>query len=83
VNNPPFGTMIDTHIVKDKYDFFMVAQNVTMGTAKPTHYRVIHDDTGLEMGLMQELIFSQCFNYSNWSGAIRVPAPVMYSHKLA
>ena len=54
-----------------------------MGTAKPTHYRVIYDTTGLPEDAMQELVYSQCFNYFNWSGSVRVPAPVMYAHKLA
>jgi len=52
--NPPFGTLIDNSIVNSSgfYDFFLVAQLVTQGTAKPTHYRVIYDDTGIEAGVI-------------------------------
>jgi len=29
------------------------------------------------------LTFNLCFYYFNWSGAIKVPAPCMYAHKIA
>ena len=32
---------------------------------------------------MQETAFSQCFNYVNWTGSIKVPAIMQYAKKLA
>jgi aubergine-like protein len=37
----------------------------------------------MEEGLLQELIFSQCFNYVNWTGSIKVPAILQYAKKCA
>lgn len=33
--------------------------------------------------MIQELVYVLCFSYMNWSGAIRVPAPCQYAHKLS
>lgn len=37
----------------------------------------------MEEGVLQELIFSQCFNYVNWTGSIKIPGPLQYAKKLA
>lgn len=81
--NPPSGTLIDTTIVSRDYDFYLIAQNVQRGTATPTHYKVVYDTTGISAGMLQELVYVLCFSYMNWSGAIRVPAPCQYAHKLS
>jgi aubergine-like protein len=82
-NNPLSGTIVAQSIVSNKgFDFFVCAQNVTQGTCTPTHYNVIHDSTGLAQDVFWELTFFQCFNYFNWNGAVRVPAPAQYAHKL-
>lgn len=83
LQNPPPGTLVDNTIVSRYYDFYLIAQNVTRGTATPTHYKVIYDNSGLPGEILQELVYSQCFAYMNWSGAIRIPAPCQYAHKLS
>jgi aubergine-like protein len=37
----------------------------------------------MEEGILQELCFSQCFNYVNWTGSIKVPAILQYAKKCA
>jgi aubergine-like protein len=34
-------------------------------------------------GTLQELFYSQCFNYMNWSGSVRVPSVCQYSRKIS
>ena len=83
-DNAPPGTIIDNGCVsKDTYDFFLVAQFVTNGTATPTHFRVIYDEVGLSPAHLQSLTFKLCHMYFNTSGTIRVPAPCQYAHKIA
>jgi aubergine-like protein len=83
LENPVPGTLIDNTIASKYYDFYLIAQNVTRGTATPTHYKVIFDNSEMPAEILQELVYSQCFAYMNWNGAIRVPAPCQYAHKLS
>lgn len=50
VKNPESGTMIVDHCTSATYqDFFMVAQNVTQGTATPTHYTFLEKESSFTM----------------------------------
>jgi aubergine-like protein len=69
VSNPQYGTVINHTVTSKNYDFYMVAQNCNKGTATPTYYKVIYN-TSKSKGLLQELFYSQCFNYMNWSGSV-------------
>eukprot|EP00698_Gefionella_okellyi_P018367 TRINITY_DN5498_c0_g2_i4.p2 TRINITY_DN5498_c0_g2~~TRINITY_DN5498_c0_g2_i4.p2 ORF type:complete len:216 (-),score=70.13 TRINITY_DN5498_c0_g2_i4:51-698(-) len=82
--NPPAGTVVDRDVTSPlRSDFYMVAQHVNQGTTTPTYYRMVHNDSSLSVDELQLLTHRMCFMYFNWPGAIRVPAPVMYAHKLA
>ncbi|XP_054282186.1 piwi-like protein Siwi [Macrosteles quadrilineatus] len=82
--NPRPGTVVDDVItLPERYDFFIVSQYVNQGTVSPTSYNVIHDTIGLDPDKMQRLTFKMTHTYYNWSGTVRVPAPVQYAHKLA
>lgn len=82
--NPPSGTLISTQVVsKNRYDFYLCAQDVTIGTCTPTHYTVVYDTVHLPHDTLTGFTYYQCFNYFNWSGAVRVPACAQYAHKVA
>lgn len=81
--NVPAGTVVSTDIVSKNYDFYVVSQNSNKGSIVPNHYKVISTDSKLEEGVLQELIFSQCFNYVNWTGSIKVPGILQYAGKCA
>jgi aubergine-like protein len=83
LDNPSGGLIIDTTVVKDNFDYFMVAQAVTQGTATPTNYNVIFNNTDLKAESFYELTYHQCFSYYNWSGPLKVPAVIMMANKLA
>ena len=61
----------------------MVAQQCNRGTVRPTFYRALYSDSSLESGVIEELLYSQCFNYMNWTGSIKVPSVVQYAKKQA
>jgi len=82
--NPPPGTVVDTTIVDNKfYDFFLISHSENKGTIAPCHYWVLKDTTGLSPILIQVVAYHLSHLYYNWSGAVRVPAPCVYAHKLA
>jgi len=82
-SNPPAGTIVANTIVSNNFDYLLVSQNVTQGTCTPTHFNVIYNTTDLPQDVFWNLTYSQCYNYYNWNGSVRVPAPVQYAHKLA
>lgn len=77
------GTLVNNCVVSNNYDFFIVSQQSTKGSVVPNHYKVIYSTSKLEEGHLQELIFSQCFNYANWTGSIKIPAILQYAKKCA
>ncbi|XP_034834456.1 piwi-like protein Ago3 [Maniola hyperantus] len=82
--NPNPGTVLDHTITRrDWYDFLIVSQKVNQGTVTPSHYVVIHDDSGMTPDQCQRLTYKLCHLYYNWPGTVRVPAPCQYAHKLA
>ncbi|XP_049278639.1 protein argonaute-3 [Anopheles funestus] len=82
--NAPPGSVLD-HMVtrRNKYDYYLVAQTVQMGTVTPTHYIVLRDDSQFSPDVLQRLSYKMCYMYYNWPGTIRVPACCQYAHKLA
>ena len=81
--NVPAGTVIANDIVSNYYDFYVVSQSSNRGSTVPNHYRVIYSDSKTQEGVLQELIFSQCFNYVNWTGSIKIPGILQYADKCA
>lgn len=61
----------------------MSPHQVTQGTCTPTQFNVIYNTTNLSQDEIYKITFYSCFGYYNWSGAVRVPAPLQYVHKLA
>ncbi|KAL6850463.1 hypothetical protein ACP4OV_021090 [Aristida adscensionis] len=83
VNVPP-GTVVDTGICHPRnYDFYMCAHAGRIGTTRPTHYHVLHDEIGFSTNDLQELVHSLSYVYQRSTSAISVVAPVYYAHLAA
>ena len=61
----------------------IVFNSLYQGTVSPTHYIVVHDNTGLKPDILQKISYKLTHMYYNWPGTVRVPAPCQYAHKLA
>nr|AQV09903.1 argonaute 3 isoform 1 [Aeolosoma viride]AQV09904.1 argonaute 3 isoform 2 [Aeolosoma viride] len=84
LTNPAPGMIVDNTITRRNwYDFFIVSQHVRQGTVSPTHYIVVHDESGWSVDIIQKLTYKMTHLYYNWPGTIRVPAPCQNAHKLA
>jgi len=82
--NVPVGTVIDSAVtLPERYDFFMVSQDVRQGTVSPTNYNVVFDESQFPADRMQLMALKLTHMYYNWSGTVAVPAPCQYAHKLA
>ena len=60
-----------------------IFNSLYQGTVSPTHYIVVHDNTGLKPDILQKISYKLTHMYYNWPGTVRVPAPCQYAHKLA
>jgi aubergine len=84
VNNPQSGTcVLDELSIDQMYDYHLVAQKVNEGTCTPTHYIVAHNSSKIPQEELAQFTYEQCFNYYNWSGAVKVPATLQCANKLA
>ncbi|KAK4379125.1 hypothetical protein RND71_000987 [Anisodus tanguticus] len=83
-DNVPPGTVIDNALCHPKAnDFYMCAHSGPIGTTRPTHYHVLHDEIGFSADDMQELVHSLSYVYQRSTTAISVVAPVCYAHLAA
>jgi len=84
VSNPPPGTIIDRFITNALLpEFLLCCQHVNQGSATPTKYQLLHDDTGLSGDTLEMYTYCLSHLYFNWPGTIRVPAPVKYASTIA
>lgn len=84
LENPRSGTVLDHSVTPHGlYDFFMVSQACKQGVATPSHYSVLHDSIKAKPEDIQKLTHRLCYLYYNFSGPVKIPAPVKYADKLA
>ena len=48
LKNPKAGTIVSDSMVSQQYDFYMMSQYTTKGSAIPPHYQVIYSDSDME-----------------------------------
>jgi argonaute-like protein implicated in RNA metabolism and viral defense len=88
VLNPPAGTVVDSNLVElaeqaEQFDFYMIPHTASIATARPVHYIVAKNDCKFTKRAIEEFTYAMCYNYFNFGGSIKVPASVMYAHKVA
>ena len=47
VSNPQSGMLVNSEIVGDTFEFYLIAQNCNRGTARPTFYKAVHNNSNL------------------------------------
>jgi len=86
--NPAPGTVVDQGLVENagssnSFDFYMIAHRATIATALPVHYNVVANKTTMTKEQVEQFTYHLCYNFFNFMGSIKVPAAVMYAHKVA
>lgn len=82
--NVPYGTVVDEKITThEKMQFYLVTSMPTQGTANPTRFTVLFSEfPSFKIDHWITLSFQLCHLYYNFSGVVRLPAPLMYANKL-
>ena len=84
IMNPAPGTVLDhTLTAKDSYDFYLISQHCRVGVPTPSHYTVIFDDIKADPKDIMTITYKLCYTYFNFSGSVKIPAPVKYADKMA
>ncbi|KAK7322500.1 hypothetical protein VNO77_25881 [Canavalia gladiata] len=79
--NVPPGTVIDKGICHPKNnDFYLCAHAGMIGTSRPIHYHVLHDEIGFSADGLQELVHYLCYTYQKSTTAVSIVAPIYYAH---
>ena len=78
------GTIIHSDVVgADGNDWYMVSQKGLKGTARPTHYHILHNDVGTSPEELQRLTFELCHLYARATKIVSRPSVVYYAHRAA
>ncbi|AQK89302.1 putative argonaute family protein isoform X1 [Zea mays] len=83
-DNVPAGTVVDNKVCHPRnFDFYMCSHAGMIGTTRPTHYHILHDEIGFNPDDLQELVHSLSYVYQRSTTAISVVAPICYAHLAA
>jgi len=80
------GTVVDEFVVHpERFECYLNSHHALQGTAKPSHYCVIHDDTenrpdAITSDQMQHLSYYLCYVFARCMKPISQPAPTRYAH---
>lgn len=84
VGNPLPGTIIDTNVVSTVIpEFLIVCQHVNQGSATPTKYQKIYDNSSITPDELQRWTYGLAHMYFNWFGTVRTPCVLKYASTLA
>ncbi|KAJ3555887.1 hypothetical protein NM688_g2332 [Phlebia brevispora] len=74
------GTVVDRDITHPlEFDFYLLSHAGILGTSRPAHYNVLHDDNGFTVDAIQAFSFALCHVYARSTRSVSIPAPVYYA----
>ncbi|KAJ4494682.1 argonaute-like protein [Lentinula edodes] len=78
--NCPAGTVVDREIGHPTdLDFYLQSHGGLLGTSRPAHYSVLHDENAFSPDALQSLSFALCHVYARSTRSVSIPAPVYYA----
>ncbi|KAJ3796816.1 argonaute-like protein [Lentinula aff. detonsa] len=78
--NCPAGTVVDKEIGHPTdLDFYLQSHGGLLGTSRPAHYSVLHDENNFSPDTLQSLSFALCHVYARSTRSVSIPAPVYYA----
>lgn len=83
-NNFLPGLVVDDPSIRNPYtfDFYVQSHKALAGTARPCHYFVIHNGTGMDMDRLQKITFALCWTFATALTPISYAAPAYYADRL-
>ncbi|CAL1679989.1 unnamed protein product [Lasius platythorax] len=86
--NVKAGTIVDIEITHpdpdpEDFEFYLVSHASIQGTARPTKYRCICNDSNLSKDEIEDMTYYLCHMYARCTRAVSYPAPTYYAHLAA
>lgn len=82
--NVQAGTCIDHGPVSDNFfEFYMYAHAGIMGTSRPAHYLLLHDDNNLSPESLKIMSYFLCHCYARCTRTVAMPVCVYYAQLIA
>ncbi|XP_012168271.2 protein argonaute-2 isoform X1 [Bombus terrestris] len=82
--NVQAGTVVDTEITHPTYaDFYLVSHASIQGTARPTKYRCICNESNMQEDEIELLTYYLCHMFARCTRSVSYPAPTYYAHLAA
>ncbi|KZV96171.1 Piwi-domain-containing protein [Exidia glandulosa HHB12029] len=74
------GSVFDQNVAHPTlFDFWLQSQAAIIGTARPAHYIVCHDENSFRVDVLQRLSYYLCYVYARATRSVSIPAPVYYA----
>jgi len=78
--NCPAGLVVDTDVTSPtEFDFYLQSHAGLLGTSRPAHYNVLHDENNFKPDELQSIAFALCHVYARSTRSVSIPAPVYYA----
>jgi len=79
--NPMPGTLVETGCTHPfEFDFYLCAHSAIKGTARPIHYHVLLNETGMGAEELEQMIFEHSFQYVRSTTPVSLHPAVYYAH---
>ena len=78
------GTYLDKVITHPyEYDFYLCSHAALKGTARATHYHVLHDEIKFTPNQLYTITNQLCYCFSRCTKSVSIPPPVYYADLIA
>ncbi|KAG0000459.1 Protein argonaute 10 [Modicella reniformis] len=82
--NCPSGLVVDTGIVHPfEFDFYLQSHAGLLGTSRPSHYCVLHDENKFTSDELQDFTFKMCHLFARCTRTVSMVPPAYYAHMVA
>ncbi|KAF8630597.1 hypothetical protein AX15_002843 [Amanita polypyramis BW_CC] len=79
----PAGLIVDTDITDPiLWDWYGQSHKPLIGTSRPAHYTVVHDENDFNSDILQCFSNALCYVYARSTSAVSIPAPVYYADRI-
>lgn len=79
--NPLPGCLIERDATSPfEWDFFLYSHVALQGTARPTHYTIIYDESNHKPEMVQNMIYEHCYQYMRSTTSVSLYPAVYYAH---